>query len=121
MTIYNLKIEPGDDVLPCPFCGSENVELNNSWTASYWVECLECEGRAHGKAFGTDCTPKELTLRHNKLAKASALAAWNRRDSSPERERLFEELLVWADDVGLDPERDASMGNLFERLRKESP
>ena len=37
------------ELLPCPFCGSEDVELQNTHTASFWVKCNQCEAEAHGQ------------------------------------------------------------------------
>jgi len=66
-------------LLPCPFCGSSDVELANTWTPSYWVECNVCEARAgcaHEKfKSNADAFDKK---RHRKAAKASAVA-WNSR------------------------------------------
>jgi Lar family restriction alleviation protein len=76
----NLKLEPGDLVLPCPFCGGK-PELQNTHTAAYWLEC-ECGAEVHGRAFGQSLSSVELTHRHHRNAKKSALAAWNRRTPS---------------------------------------
>lgn len=98
--IYNLTIEHGDHVLPCPFCGSRAVELNNTHNASYWVECATCGAEHHGgKSVEVDDLKatlqrapargrsqaalaranKALLAAHMRAAK-SALNAWNRRD-----------------------------------------
>lgn len=84
MPMINLELEPEDHVLPCPFCGRTVLELCNTWTASYWIECGECGASAHGEAFGgnidssDECNDEQWEECHAK-AKASALAAWNRR------------------------------------------
>lgn len=81
MGIINLTLTEADEVLPCPFCGSDDIELANTHTPSYWVECLECSAEVHGQyfeeAFNFDPDGGHL-LSHEK-AKASALKAWNRR------------------------------------------
>lgn len=60
---------------PCPFCGSTKLEVCNTWTASYWVECLGCSAQVHGRiSFGERGT-KALHVK----AKASAIEAWNTR------------------------------------------
>jgi len=85
--IHNLRLEPGDCVLPCPFCGSADVELRNTHTASYWMACNECGAEHHGgKAFGRNIESSYLTLRHHQLAKVSALKAWNRRPNAAKKQ-----------------------------------
>jgi len=61
-------------LLPCPFCGSRNLEVWNTHTPSFCVNCFDCEGQAHGK-YRPKSFPKAL---------ASAVDAWNRR--APRRE-----------------------------------
>lgn len=39
MRSINLELTPSDEVKPCPFCGSRNIVLENTWTAYY---CLRC-------------------------------------------------------------------------------
>ena len=56
-------------LLPCPFCGSENLEVCNTHTPIFWVNCFDCEGQAHGEYFANSF-PKAL---------ASALEKWNCR------------------------------------------
>lgn len=76
----HMEIEPEDKLLPCPFCGSSDLELANTHTAAYWVACLIC-GAEHqgGRAYGSNTDSNRLTMRQHRMAKASALAAWNRR------------------------------------------
>ena len=59
------------NLLPCPFCGSVRLEACNTHTPSFWVECLDCDGQAHGEH-----RPKSYIA-----ALKSAVVAWNRRDS----------------------------------------
>ena len=65
------------ELRPCPFCGSGNIELINTHTPSCWVECLDCEGQAHGEPV----RPKGnyQTRKHFEQAIKSAIKAWNRR------------------------------------------
>ena len=56
-------------LLPCPFCGSDNLEVCNTHTPSFWVNCFDCEGQAHGKY-------REGQF---KAAMLNAVDAWNRR------------------------------------------
>lgn len=70
----------GEELLPCPFCGSE-AELAHTWTAAYWVECLECEAQRSGE-YGGDLSdvgdPDHDRASHIASAK-SAVEAWNTR------------------------------------------
>lgn len=69
-----------DQLLPCPFCGSE-AELQNTHTASCWAQCMndDCEGQAHGKYFSPDKTVKQAESSMKK-AIDSAIETWNRRE-----------------------------------------
>lgn len=44
------------DLLPCPFCGGENVSLSES---GLWVMCDNCEGDGPTAASGLCKTPRE--------------------------------------------------------------
>lgn len=57
-----------ETLLPCPFCGAEDLELVNTHTPSYWVECETCRAEAHGDSLQT-----------HTAAIRSAVDAWNRR------------------------------------------
>lgn len=93
MSIINLKLEPGDKLKPCPFCGEfdDCLELQNTHTPSYWVACLNCSAEVHGDYFGEaydfdrECGGH---LPSHEKAKASAIAKWNRRDYEEELEEL---------------------------------
>lgn len=75
----NLKLRSTDKLKPCPFCGSEDLDLCNTHTASYWIECQCCTAQVHGKSFG-DKFPSELqTRRHHRSAADSAITKWNAR------------------------------------------
>lgn len=65
-----------EKVLPCPFCGSTDIELCNTHAPSYWLECQGCGAQAHGEGFGDK--GQNTKAAHVKAAK-SALAAWNKR------------------------------------------
>lgn len=63
----------GDKLKPCPFCGSEELELASTHTASYWIEC-GCGAEVHGD-YGGD----EGNLPQHMFAKQSAIESWNAR------------------------------------------
>ena len=63
-----------DYVLRCPFCGGDDIELKNTHTASYWIEC-KCGAEMHGRPF-----PGHGLKSHEK-AKASAIEKWNDREA----------------------------------------
>lgn len=78
--VINLALLPGDDVRPCPFCGSGEVALRNTWTASYWVACDDCGAEVHGGDKGVRrFKDPDRNYKAHERAKALALAAWNRR------------------------------------------
>lgn len=60
-------------LLACPFCGGE-ARLEHTWTASYWIECVECNAQADGSWSGDASKPQD----HRRAAQ-SAIDAWNRR------------------------------------------
>lgn len=70
--IVNLELTKEDRVLPCPFCGSKNIELWNTHTACYSVECLDCSAQVTGESHSE-------TKRGHLQAKRAALATWNTR------------------------------------------
>ena len=71
----HIDIELENDVLlPCPFCGSENLELAHTWTPSYWIECLSCGAHVGDEESWTENTEQS----HLESAKR-AIEAWNRR------------------------------------------
>lgn len=57
-----------EDLLPCPFCGCTTPQIINTHTKSYWIECSDCQGTAHGEV-----------RRSHAAAIRSAAKAWNRR------------------------------------------
>ena len=57
----------------CPFCGGEG-KLEHTWTASYWIECVDCDAEVSGTWSGDASKPQD----HKKAAR-SAVTAWNRR------------------------------------------
>lgn len=82
-------LEVSDLVRPCPFCGNDEIctdphdesgglELKNTHTASYWIECpcgVEVSGESHE---GGGRIARTSEAKHRKAAK-SALDHWNER------------------------------------------
>lgn len=78
--IINLQLNKRDKLKPCPFCGSSRqLELRNTWTPSYWVECA-CGTQLSGDYF----EPRKKyvhggdPIAHRK-SKNSAIKKWNTR------------------------------------------
>ncbi|EIW6162789.1 Lar family restriction alleviation protein [Salmonella enterica subsp. enterica serovar Saintpaul] len=70
----------GATLLPCPFCGSENLEVCNTHTPSYWVACLNCGGEKHTSIDGYPAlTSPELALGVHMSAFKMAVNGWNQR------------------------------------------
>lgn len=70
-----IDVELENDVLlPCPFCGSTNLELAHTHTPSYWVECPDCNAQVGDNESWSENTEQS----HLESAKR-AIQAWNRR------------------------------------------
>lgn len=69
-----------EEVAPCPFCGSEEVEINNTHTPYYWLECQGCNARMDADSFdfGRMTTEREWKDAHTESMR-SAIANWNAR------------------------------------------
>jgi len=66
---------PTDEaVFPCPFCGSEDIQLQHTWTAAYWVECGGCGAEVSGESY-----PDDQNENGHILAAKSAIEAWQKR------------------------------------------
>ena len=72
--IHIKELSENDDLKPCPFCGAEDIELTNTWTACYWVQCLSCGASAFGEGY-----PDSDSLEDHKEAAKEAIEAWNQR------------------------------------------
>lgn len=68
------------ELLPCPFCGSENLDV--AQTGIWWVTCQHCgaEGRTHDDDD------------HSFKTKERAITAWNIRTPSATNKALVEAL-----------------------------
>lgn len=67
----------GEEVKPCPFCGSGTIELENTHSAIYWMECQGCGAQVDGEDFTSYPDNEDSHL----AAAQSARTAWNRRVS----------------------------------------
>ena len=72
--IIHLEFTPQDKVLPCPCCGGDVLELCNTWTASYWIDC-PCGLQMHDR----DTFWKTNSMEEHQASKAAVIAAWNKR------------------------------------------
>ncbi len=100
MPMINLQLEPEDHVLPCPFCGGTSLVLFDVGTSAtvYRVSCDGCHGAASGAIF------YGYALSIHVEAKASALAAWNRRTpEAREAQARLERATSAALGVGIPP------------------
>lgn len=73
----------GHKLLPCPFCGSNEQEVQNTHSAAYWIEC-ECGVQKYGENFVDEAeeaeTEAELLSAHEQAFMA-AVNGWNERAS----------------------------------------
>lgn len=57
--VHSVTLEVKDRLLPCPFCGSRDIELQHTWTASYWLECKVCGCELHDNGrIGSHANPE---------------------------------------------------------------
>jgi len=76
----HLHLTEADLLLPCPFCGSTELELNNTWTASYWISCDGCSCQVHDPGAGGEGRDP-FKVEDHQASKEAAIAAWNQRVS----------------------------------------
>lgn len=74
----NLERDPEDKLLPCPFCGSNKMTIENTHTPCYWVEC-ECGARMETAGVGYKSLAGKSRMANHRKAKQMAIDAWNRR------------------------------------------
>ncbi len=70
---FELADFPDIKLKPCPFCGSEELELINTHTPYYWIECVSCccELTCSGDYANTVADHKKAAL--------NVIGKWNRR------------------------------------------
>jgi Lar family restriction alleviation protein len=76
-------VNRSDELLPCPFCGSDEAEISyyargsTPDIAGYFVECGSCSASGEGFDLQGEAPDRE------DYTKAKAIAAWNTRSQSP--------------------------------------
>lgn len=85
------SIDEGDNpenrpnLLPCPFCGAdgEELEICNTHTSSYWIDCKSCGGSVHPGPpighLGNKVRTKAAALELHGKALAKVVGVWNTR------------------------------------------
>lgn len=77
-------------VLPCPFCGSPHLNISNTHTPSFTVECDNCDAQiSGGYCGGAPFKSRPAALRAYRRAFKRAVEAWNKRDAAPLQEVIF--------------------------------
>lgn len=74
-SLRDLKKKLDKSLRPCPFCGSKEVKLENTYTPCFWVEC-SCGAQL------TDEIPNrsDADLNQYKESMKEAANKWNTRD-----------------------------------------
>lgn len=64
----------------CPFCGGADLEICNTHSPAYWIECVTCGAECPGEVEneGSCATELEALKAHNR-ALLSAVECWNQR------------------------------------------
>lgn len=76
--IINLQLERDDRLLPCPFCGGNQMVLENTHSPSYWIEC-PCGAEMHGPSVKWKTEGGRNSMANHKKAKQMTIDAWNQR------------------------------------------
>jgi Lar family restriction alleviation protein len=74
----NLVRDPEDKLMPCPFCGNNQVTIENTHSPCYWVEC-ECGAEMHSGGVKWKTEAGKNNMSNHRKAKQMAIDAWNQR------------------------------------------
>ena len=74
LTIKLTAEDLGIPLAACPYCGSEAVDLVNTWTASYHVACFSC-----GAQGPPSTRPDPYRVLDHEAAAREAAWWWNQR------------------------------------------
>ena len=73
--VEGLNAAPGFPLLPCPFCGSDNLYIGWSHAMGFGIQCTQCKARTGNFDLPEFSSKKNVNLRL--LFRASM--AWNAR------------------------------------------
>ncbi|VVG70921.1 hypothetical protein PAP18089_01893 [Pandoraea apista] len=101
----------GNELLPCPICGSTDLELANTHTPSYWVACHNCGAEVPGDlpdGGGSVISSQQDCERLHRTAINSAVARWNTRSTGSKMTKpaSFQRVLDELDAIGADTRPD---------------
>jgi len=69
-----------DKLKPCPFCGGTNLEMVNTHTAAYWVQCETCGAECGDPTpYGSRLMTKAFAMKIHRASFRRAAKAWNTR------------------------------------------
>lgn len=71
----------GNALKPCPFCGGEDLRLENTHSAMYWVLCVSCNTQKFDDEIedaGKAQSEAELIQAHEEAMRMAA-EGWNQR------------------------------------------
>jgi hypothetical protein len=73
---YNFRLRPATahDLKGCPFCGKHQVELQNTHTPHYWMECQYC-----GCEIPDPKSSNGKGVRAHRASALRAIEAWQHR------------------------------------------
>ena len=73
---FNFRLQPSAwrAMKPCPFCGHRDVELANTHTPYYWMECRSC-----GCEIPDPRSARGTGERSHRASAMRAIAAWQSR------------------------------------------
>lgn len=92
---WSVRVENGNvvegrpELKPCPFCGADGEELEvcNTHSPSYWIDCLSCGGSIHpgppSSYNGGRIRSKAKALALHEDALQKVVDVWNTRYPGP--------------------------------------